>query len=80
MKWASELGYTTVMWSFAYADWDNGRQMSPQKAKEKILENLHNGEIMLLHPTSSTNAEIMRDLIIELREQGFCFGTLDELC
>ena len=80
LKWASELGYTTVMWSFAYADWDNGRQMSPQKAKEKILENLHNGEIMLLHPTSSTNAEIMRDLIIELREQEFRFGTLDELC
>lgn len=80
LKWASELGYKTVMWSFAYADWDNGRQMSPGKAKQKILDNLHNGEIMLLHPTSSTNAEIMEDLILELKEQGFRFGTLDELC
>ncbi len=80
LKWASELGYKTVMWSFAYADWDNGRQMSPENAKKKILENLHNGEIMLLHPTSSTNAEIMRDLIRNLKEQGFSFGTLDEMC
>lgn len=80
LKWASELGYKTVMWSFAYADWDNGRQMSPERAKEKIISNLHNGEIMLLHPTSSTNAKIMRDLIKELKEKGFRFGTIDELC
>ena len=80
LKWAQELGYKTVMWSFAYADWDNGRQMSTEKAKRKILDNIHNGEIMLLHPTSSTNAEIMRDIIIELKNQGFRFGTLEELC
>lgn len=80
LKWAKELGYKTVMWSFAYADWDNDRQMSSEKAKEKIFENLHNGEVMLLHPTSSTNAEIMEDLILELKNQGFRFGTLDELC
>lgn len=80
LKWAKELGYKTVMWSFAYADWDNGRQMSPDKAIKKIFDNLHNGEIMLLHPTSSTNAEIMEEMIKELKNQGFRFGTLAELC
>ncbi len=80
LKWASELGYKTVMWSFAYADWDNDRQMSCESAKNKILENLHNGEIMLLHPTSSTNAEIIEDLIVELKNKGFRFGSLEELC
>jgi peptidoglycan-N-acetylmuramic acid deacetylase len=80
LKWASELGYKTVMWSFAYADWDNGRQPQPEKALEKILKNIHNGEIMLLHPTSSTNAEIMKDLIKELKGMGFRFATIDELC
>jgi peptidoglycan/xylan/chitin deacetylase (PgdA/CDA1 family) len=68
------------MWSFAYADWDNGRQPQPEKALEKILKNIHNGEIMLLHPTSSANAEIMKDLIKELKGMGFRFGTIDELC
>ena len=74
-----EAGYKTVFWSFAYADWDNSKQMSVQSAKQKIMENLHNGEIMLLHPTSSTNAQLMQDLIHELKQRGYRFGTLDEL-
>ena len=76
---ARSLGYKTVFWSFAYADWDNNKQMSEDVALEKILSNIHNGEIMLLHPTSSTNAKIMERLIIELKAQGYRFGTLDEL-
>ena len=79
LMYAQKMGYKTVFWSFAYADWDNNKQMSPEKAKQKILENLHNGEIMLLHPTSSTNAEILGDIIKELKAQGFRFGTLDQL-
>ena len=77
---AEEMGYKTIFWSFAYADWDNNSQPSPEKAKEKILSNVHNGEIMLLHPTSKTNADILGDVIKELKRQGFRFGTLDELC
>lgn len=79
LEMANELGYKTVFWSFAYADWDNKKQMSEEKALEKILSNIHNGEIMLLHPTSETNAKIMERLIKELKSQGFRFGTLDEL-
>lgn len=75
----SDYGYKTVFWSFAYADWDNENQMSPEAAKKKILENLHNGEIMLLHPTSATNAGILHDVIIELKNMGYRFGSLDEL-
>ena len=75
----SDLGYKTVFWSFAYADWDNSKQMSAQAAKKKIMDNVHNGEIMLLHPTSSTNAQIMSDVIHELKNMGYRFGTLDEL-
>jgi len=80
LEWASELGYKTVFWSFAYADWDNNRQISSEKALKKIMDNIHNGEVLLLHPTSSTNAEIMGDLIKQLKNEGFRFGTLDELC
>lgn len=80
MIWAKELGYKTVFWSYAYQDWDNNNQMNEEKAIEKILENIHNGEVILFHPTSSTNAQIMRRLIIELKNQGFRFGVLDELC
>ena len=80
LSYAQSMGYKTVFWSFAYADWDNNKQMSAEKAKAKILDNIHNGEVMLLHPTSSTNAEILEEVIITLKSQGYRFGTLDELC
>ena len=76
---AAKNGYKTIFWSFAYPDWDNNKQMSPEKAKKIILDNLHNGEVMLLHPTSDTNASILADVIREARTQGYRFGTLDEL-
>ena len=79
LEYAKNLGYKTVFWSFAYADWDNASQMSPEKAKAKILDNVHNGEIMLLHPTSATNATILGEIIKELKNQGYRFGSLDEL-
>ena len=60
-------------------DWDNERQMSPDDAMNKILGGLHNGEVLLLHPTSATNAAIMGRLITELKAKGYRFGTLDEL-
>ncbi len=76
---AQKNGYKTVFWSFAYPDWDNNKQMSEERAKQIILDNVHNGEVMLLHPTSATNAAILGDLIRELKSQGYRFGTLDEL-
>lgn len=79
MRFLHSLGYKTIFWSFAYADWDNNAQMSEAAAKSKIFDNIHNGEIMLLHPTSKTNALIIKDVIVELRAQGYRFGTLDEL-
>lgn len=79
LAWAREMGYKTIMWSYAYADWDNNNQMPPNKAIEKVLAGTHNGEVILLHPTSSTNAEILPRLISEWRAMGYSFGTLDEL-
>ena len=75
----NNLGYTTVFWSFAYDDWDNDRQPSAEKAINKILSNTHDGAVILLHPTSSTNAEILPQLIKEWKAMGYSFGTLDEL-
>lgn len=72
-------GYKTIFWSFAYADWDNDKQPDPSAARKKILDNVHNGAVMLLHPTSATNAAILGDVIRELKAEGYRFGTLDEL-
>lgn len=79
LEYAKSMGYTTIFWSFAYADWDNSKQMSQENAKQKVLAHTHNGEIILLHPTSATNAEILGDLIRTWKEQGYRFGSLEEL-
>lgn len=79
LQWAAELGYTTVLWSFAYADWDNGRQPDPRASVRKILDATHPGEIILLHPTSSTNAAIIGELIDAWKADGYRFETLANL-
>ncbi len=79
LEFAKKNGYKTIFWSFAYADWDNYNQMSAEAAKKKIFENVHPGEIMLLHPTSQTNADILGDVIDTLRADGYRFGALTEL-
>lgn len=80
LEFAASLGYSTVFWSFAYADWDNAKQPGEEYAVNKIMSNVHNGAVMLLHPTSSTNAAVLPRVIDLLRKEGYRFGTLDELC
>ena len=74
----NSLGYKTVMWSFAYEDWNEDKQPDEQEAKKKILDNVHNGEIMLLHGNSKTNTNILGDIIKEIKNMGYEFKSLDE--
>ena len=74
----ANLGYKTVMWSFAYEDWNENNQPNEEKSKKKILENLHNGEIMLLHGNSKTNTNILDSVIKETKQMGYEFKSLDE--
>lgn len=74
----NSLGYKTVMWSFAYEDWNEDKQPDEEKAKEKILNNLHNGAIILLHGNSKTNTNILGDVIREAKNMGYEFKSLDD--
>lgn len=74
----NSLGYKTVMWSFAYEDWNEDKQPDESQAKQKILNNVHNGEIMLLHGNSKTNTNILSDIIKEIRNMRYEFKSLDE--
>ncbi len=77
VAYTNTLGYTTVMWSFAYDDWDEAKQGREEYGKKKILDNLHNGEIMLLHATSKDNANILDETIKEIKNQGYEFRNID---
>lgn len=78
LSYTTKLGYIPVMWSFAYADWDEKAQPSKESAINKIIENVHNGEIMLLHATSKTNMEVLDTVIKKIKEMGYEFKSLDE--
>ncbi len=78
LKITNSLGYKTVMWSFAYEDWNEDKQPDEEKSKQKILDNLHNGEIMLLHGNSKTNTNILDSVIKETQNMGYTFKSLDE--
>lgn len=74
----ANLGYKTVMWSFAYKDWEEKKQPQEQEALKIITENFHSGEIMLLHGNSKTNTNILDSLIKEAKNMGYEFKSLDD--
>ncbi len=76
---AQEMGYTTVFWSLAYVDWYADNQPTAQQAFDKLLPRIHNGAIVLLHSTSSTNATILDELLTTWEAEGYTFGDLREL-
>ena len=79
LEFNQKLGYKTIFWSLAYKDWDNNNQPDRIETIKKLLSRTHNGTVVLLHPTSSTNAAILDSLIKEWKKAGYRFGTLDEL-
>ena len=68
---AKQLGYTTVLWSFAYPDWDVNDQPGKAAAYEKITSKTHNGAVYLLHAVSQTNTEILGSVIDYWKENGY---------
>jgi len=76
---AKELGYKTIFWSLAYADWYKDKQPSKEQAFEKLIPRIHPGAVVLLHSTSKTNADILDELLTKWKEMGYTFGTLDDL-
>ena len=71
-----DCGLSTMLWSFAYADWDVNAQPDPAQAKEKLIGAAHEGAVYLLHSVSQTNAEVLGEVIDGIRDEGFEFEKL----
>ena len=74
----SSVGYKSVFWSIAYADWNPKNQIGPQKAMQLLTGRLHPGAVILLHTTSRDNAQILSDFIDYAIAQGYTFRSLDD--
>lgn len=68
-----DLGYATVLWSFAYADWDTDNQPDPEESLQKLIDRVHPGAIYLLHSVSETNTEILGEFIDAVMAEGYEF-------
>lgn len=77
VNYCNSLGYTTVMWSFAYDDWNENKQGREEYAKKKILDNIHNGAVILLHGNSKDNTNILDHCIKQIKSMGYQFTPLD---
>lgn len=79
LEMAKKLGYKTFFWSLAYVDWNQDSQPPHEEAMQKLTSRIHNGAIVLLHSTSSTNAEILDQLLTKWEDMGYKIKPLSEL-
>lgn len=71
---AQSLGYRTVFWSFAYADWDISNQPDVGESLKNAVDKAHGGAIYQLSGASSTNREMLSDMIDGIRARGYEFA------
>lgn len=76
LKIAQEQGYNTIFWSLSYVDWDTEKQPTHNEAINKLTARIHPGAVVLLHNTSSTNGEILDELLTKWEEMGYTFQPL----
>ncbi len=76
LRVVENLGYTSVFWSIAYADWDLNNQKGEQYAFDTVVSRFHPGAVILLHSVSPDNAHALGRIIDEARRQGYEFCSL----
>ena len=70
------VGYKSVFWSSAYADWDVENTKGKQYAFDTVTSRLHPGCVLLLHAVSPDNADALGDIIDYALSQGYTFKSL----
>lgn len=78
LELVGSMGYTSVFWSCAYADWDVNAAKGGDHAFSTVTARLHPGAIILLHSVSPDNAEALGSIIDYARENGYEFKALTD--
>lgn len=73
-----ELGYKTFFWSIAYVDWNTNKQKGMEYAYNSVMNNIHNGAIILMHTVSKDNLMALPKIIDDLRSNGYIIKNLNE--
>lgn len=78
LSMVSEMGYTSVFWSTAMRDWEP-RKNGPDDPYNDIMNNLHDGNIILMHQGSEENIQALDRIIKGVREAGYEFALLTDI-
>lgn len=79
IKAAAELDYTLVLWNIDTRDWAH---TPPERIADKVLNNIHSGDIVLMHDYIDKNSptpDALRRIIPALLKKGYNFVTVSEL-
>ncbi|MCK9470812.1 MAG: polysaccharide deacetylase family protein [Bacilli bacterium] len=79
LKNVQKLGYSTFFWSLAYKDWETNHQRGSDYALNQVMNNIHNGAIILMHTVSIDNLEALPRIIDGIRDAGYEIKNLDYL-
>ena len=74
-----EYGYNTIFWSIAYKDWETNKTKDINVSVNSVIDNLHNGAIILLHTVSNENVIALPIIIDKIREEGYEIASLNDL-
>lgn len=74
-----DLGYKTIFWSIAYLDYDVNKQPGADYVIKHFEKYHHPGAIILMHNVSSSNAQALETVILNLKAEGYRFASLNEL-
>lgn len=73
LELVQSLGFESVFWSSAYADWDVSSQKGADYAFNTVTARLHPGCVLLLHAVSKDNADALSAIIKWAKDEGYTF-------
>ncbi|MBP1963530.1 polysaccharide deacetylase family protein [Paenibacillus aceris] len=74
----SSMGYTSVFWSTAMRDWEP-RANGAEDPYNDIMNNLHDGNIILMHQGSLENMQALSRICKEIKKKGYEFALVNDL-
>lgn len=77
LELVTSIGFKSVFWSAAYADWDTKAQKGADHAYNTVTSRFHPGAVILLHAVSKDNTEALGRIIDNAVNNGYTFKTLD---
>lgn len=79
LKTLQSMGYTTVLWSLAWYDYEESNQPAVSSVVGKFKNYYHKGMVPLIHVISSADTKALPQIISFMKSKKYKFGLLSDL-